>query len=264
MKTALLLSGGGARGALQVAAIEAVADRVHTVCGTSVGAINGAAVAARKPGVLREFWDGIDGVSKFMRVEPDLWNGIYGLGPLHRLLEDAGVLRPVLPFFVGCFDFATARHRLVEVEGDPDQVWACIQASASIPLQHEAVKLGGRWTGDGGVASPLPPLRDWETFDEVHAVFCTPTSPGLPEVSQDVCNRGLEQAERALDFLIHRSVIRCAARLLEWKRRRPSMRIVVYEPTSWEHVGKSFDAHEQTIRRRLAHGAEMVRTAREL
>lgn len=264
MKTALLLSGGGARGALQVAAIEAVGARADTVCGTSVGAINGAAVAAKRIGQIRRFWEDIDGLRSFMRINLDVWDGAYHLKPLRRLLEEANVLRPILPFFVGCFDFGTGRHRLIEVKGDPDHVWDCIQASASIPMQHEAVKLRGRWMGDGGVLSPLPPLLDWETYDEVHAVFCTPTDPRLPEIGQEKCNSAIEQAERALEVVVHRSVVRCAERLREWKRRRPSMRIVVYEPAGWEHVGKSFDADEETIRRRLAHGAEMVRAAREL
>lgn len=55
---ALILSGGGARGAYEAGVAAALAERMHfdVVCGTSVGAINGFAVAQGMAGQLEALW----------------------------------------------------------------------------------------------------------------------------------------------------------------------------------------------------------------
>ena len=55
---ALILSGGGARGAYEAGVAAALAERMHfdIVCGTSIGAVNGFAVAQGMAGQLEEIW----------------------------------------------------------------------------------------------------------------------------------------------------------------------------------------------------------------
>lgn len=82
MVTALVLSGGGAKGAFEAGVVAAVEDagiRPEVVCGTSAGALNAAAVAC-----------GIDA-----RTLSDLWTGLES-GDVYRLRRDVHrLVRPL-------------------------------------------------------------------------------------------------------------------------------------------------------------------------
>ena len=65
-KDVLALQGGGALGAYQAGAYEALCDGGHMprwVAGTSIGAVNAAIIAGNQPehrvSRLREFWEGV-------------------------------------------------------------------------------------------------------------------------------------------------------------------------------------------------------------
>lgn len=262
MQVAVVLSGGGARGALQVAAVERLAARATTWAGTSVGAINACAAASGRVRELRAFWDSIDGAGDFQGRQLDPWNGLASLRPLERVMREVGALAPRVPTWVGVFDYARSVARLERLHGDADAVWEAVRCSASIPLQHEPASLRGEWLGDGGIDAPLPPVPPGR-FDEIHAVFCAPHLP-LPELAADEVNGPLEQAARALDHVVSRSVARCHAELERYKREHPSTRVFVYEPESWADVGPTFDASRARIQARLRHGAWMAASPVEL
>jgi predicted acylesterase/phospholipase RssA len=258
-----LLAGGGARGALQVGVIERVAERATAWCGTSVGAVNGSAAAARRAERVRELWESVEGVGAFQARNLDVWDGLYHLGPLRRLMQREGMLAVVDPLWVGVFDYGHGTHELVRVDGSADRVWACVQASSSQPVIHEAVELDGRWVGDGGILAPMPPVPpgDW---NEVHAVFCVPIGGAPPPVEQTTVSSALEQAARAIDVLVHRSIALCVDELERYARAHPATRVFVYSPASWAVVGPTFDADRATIRRRLEHGEVMAQNPVEL
>lgn len=59
LKTALILSGGGFKGAIQVGALKVILDKIipDVIIGTSIGAFNGAFVALGKPiEALENIW----------------------------------------------------------------------------------------------------------------------------------------------------------------------------------------------------------------
>lgn len=63
MKNALVLGGGGSRGAYQIGAIIALNElgyKFHVVTGTSVGALNASLLAVNKLNLLKEIWEKID------------------------------------------------------------------------------------------------------------------------------------------------------------------------------------------------------------
>lgn len=258
-----LLAGGGARGALQVGVIERLAGRASAWCGTSIGAINGCAAAARRTQRIRPLWEAVDGAGTFQARNLDVWDGLYHLRPLRRIMDREGMLAVVDPLWVGVFDYGRGRDELVRVDGTADRVWACVQASSSQPVIHEAVELDGRWAGDGGILAPMPPVPrgDWT---EIHAVFCVPVEGPPPAVEQDAVTTALEQAARAVDVLVHRSIALCRRRLERYARSHPATRVFVYAPASWAVVGPTFDADRVTIRRRLEHGDIMAQNPVEL
>lgn len=253
----VVLAGGGARGALQVALVERLAHRATAWAGTSVGALNACAAASHRVDRIRPLWEGVDGAGTFQRRNLDVWDGLHHLAPLRRLMTRERMLVPLDPLWVGVFDYGRGEHELVRVDGSPDRVWACVQASSSQPVIHEAVELDGRWAGDGGVVAPLPPVPPG-AWDEVHAVFCVPTTVAPPALEQDQVSSALEQAGRAVDVLVHRSIEGCRRALFDYARAHPHTRVRLYEPASWSVVGPTFDARPDTIRRRLEHGARMA------
>ena len=62
-KTALVLGGGGSRGAYEMGVWKALIELdipVHIVCGTSIGAINGAMIAQGSLADAQKMWDTVE------------------------------------------------------------------------------------------------------------------------------------------------------------------------------------------------------------
>ena len=115
-RTALVLSGGGARGAYEagvVSQLYAQGERFDVICGTSIGAINGALMAQRPAAeTLHRVWSTIKGagiikeiplVQSAQKVLADLQaaqsDGTFKkIGDLFRALDDARGLFPLSQF----------------------------------------------------------------------------------------------------------------------------------------------------------------------
>ena len=168
-KTAFVLAGGGSLGAVQVGMLKALAElgvRPDLVVGASVGAINGAYVAARP---------GVDGVKELERlwlttkrrdifpmsartitrllVRRDFLLSNDGLLTLirsnlpYRRLEDA-----TTPIHIVTTDFLTGAT-IVKSSGPAAEA---VVASCAIPAAFPTVPLDGRHLADGGIASNTP------------------------------------------------------------------------------------------------------------
>lgn len=108
MKTALILSGGGARAAYQVGVLQALADVLPEdcenpfpiICGTSAGAINALAIAAHKGNfksavnALAYMWQNLDIGQVYLHGWGDIFKGLGYLG-LSLFNEGMGRRRPL-------------------------------------------------------------------------------------------------------------------------------------------------------------------------
>jgi len=108
MKTALILSGGGARAAYQVGVLQALADVLPDdcenpfpiICGTSAGAINALAIAAHKGNfksavnALAYMWQNLDIGQVYLHGWSDIFKGLGYLG-LSLFNEGVGRRRPL-------------------------------------------------------------------------------------------------------------------------------------------------------------------------
>ena len=184
---AIALEGGGARGAYQVGAWQALEEagiRYNAVSGTSVGSLNGAMFAMRDLKRAKEFWSNIR-FSEVMRVddatmkcvfqkdfrELDLKSlfrtavdtvrqGGFDVEPLRALLREAidanAVLASDVDFFL--MTYSVTDHKELDVEAkslSPDELYDMLLASAYFPaFKHE--KLGGKLYTDGGVRDVVP------------------------------------------------------------------------------------------------------------
>ena len=101
MKRALVLSGGGSRGAYEIGAWQALSElgvRFHAVYGTSIGAINAGLVAQGDVGLAVQLWENID-----LRQVLDTDEEDFAIGQMiHRK-------RDVIPFLL-----ENARHLRVD------------------------------------------------------------------------------------------------------------------------------------------------------
>ncbi len=161
----LVLCGGGSRGAIEVGFARALWEagvRFDGIVGSSVGALNGAFLAAGgHPDQLAEIWRNL----RFRDVFRFNWRillrgvretSVFTLGRrLRRLLRELGARRfddLDLPFAVVATDLATGDA----VPLDQGPLEPALTASIAIPGLLAPVQLDGRCLVDGSLSADLP------------------------------------------------------------------------------------------------------------
>jgi NTE family protein len=169
--TALVLSGGASLGAIQVGMLKALAARAirpDLIVGTSVGAINGAFLAARPfdsdtVDELAELWLGISR-GRVFPIEP--LTGLLGFLGARKNLVPATPLRRLVKRHVDfdrLEDLPTPLHVVAcdvmtgqEVRLGSGPLVDAVMASAAIPGVFPPVDWGDRLLIDGGVLNNTP------------------------------------------------------------------------------------------------------------
>jgi NTE family protein len=228
---AIVLSGGGARGAFQVGALRhllgAKRNRYDIICGTSVGALNGAFLAQYQVGQepeaargLEDLWRSLKGNGSIYRrwywgllgrlpaVLPR-WAGgrlsAYSSKPLRHLVrtrlsprrvqESGRILR------VGAVDLVTG-ERKVWTEQDGPRLWDGVLASSSFPVMLEPVRIGSALYTDDGVRD-ITPIGEaiLAGATEIDAIACSPLGvpPHKPKTGLDVLERCLMAMSDEID-----------------------------------------------------------------
>ena len=171
---AFVLAGGGNLGAIQVGMLRALVEagvRADLVVGCSVGALNGAAFAARPDLVgiarLEQLWHGV--VDKGVLPSGFLPSAI-GLARKGEAIHSPAALRKLVEDFLGSLDTFAAlalRFECVATElEEGDEVWFAdgplvdpILASAAIPAVFPPVEIDDHRYIDGGVVNEIPISR---------------------------------------------------------------------------------------------------------
>jgi NTE family protein len=172
-KTALVFTGGGSRGAVEVGALKAIATRIRpdAVIGTSVGAINGAFYAAGlTPTELERLWLGL--TSRF--VFPINWEFIWRPWKARSISHQENLKRflrdnlPVetfeeckIPLYINATELRTGRS-VFFLSGN---IIDAVLASAAIPPYYPPRVVGGIEYVDGGVSNVI-------ALDEAKALKC--------------------------------------------------------------------------------------------
>ncbi|HEX6954176.1 MAG TPA: patatin-like phospholipase family protein [Agromyces sp.] len=163
-KVAFVLGGGGVLGAVQVGMLRAVLERgirPDLVVGTSIGAINGAIVAAdvdRSVLRLDRAWTSSDArvLTTGLGVRPGRAH-LMSSGPLLRLLE--GALPHVRDFDDLEVEFrccAASIERAAEHWFAEGPLVPAVLASAALPGVFPAVRIGDEHFVDGGIVNSIP------------------------------------------------------------------------------------------------------------
>ena len=211
-KVALILSGGGARGAFQVGA-EKYARQVKgyqwdIIAGVSVGAMNGAMLAMHRYARLMELWDHISngqvytgGFNLISLVKIFLGaKSFYGNSPLQALMQqefEAG--RIIDDLHVGAVSLISGEY--VQFTRESLELSKAILASASIPVVWPPVDISPDFSTmvDGGVRniSPVGDVLELDP-DEIVIINCGAEQPvAMPDAGSNVLSIGM----RTLDIM---------------------------------------------------------------
>lgn len=192
---ALVLSGGGAKGAYQVGVLKRwMGDHeidYDIMCGVSVGALNVAGLARIPKGQSRKaiqelenFWltkiTGTKSIHKrwcpFGALHALWLKSVYNSSPLIKLVKESLDLSTVMKngrkISVGAVCLETGEHRYVD-ETDPNfSDW--ILASSSYPVFLKPIEIEGKHWSDGGVVNVTPLGKAIELgATEIDIVICS-------------------------------------------------------------------------------------------
>lgn len=211
---ALVLSGGGAKGAFQFAA-EKYAREVKgykwsVIAGVSVGALNGVLLAMEKYERLENLWNSITR-DDIMTGELNFWSilkmlfgakSIFGNKPLWELLQEEVEPDKIgIDIRIGAVSLQTGEYR--QFKPSEEGFERAVLASTAIPIIWAPIDVSTEYPSmvDGGVrnVSPLGDVLDTEP-DEVVVINCSPREP-LPLL--DPLNNILEIGKRSLDIALN-------------------------------------------------------------
>jgi len=223
-KTALVLSGGGAKGAFQIGALNVLRDEgfnYDAISGVSVGALNGAMLATDQFEKLVSIWEKITpekvvrehSLFKIARQYLAYKIGIgrppvskYDNGPLHRLMREHLLgKRAKLPFHFGYVILETGRYVNAVIqwngnhkidEGDINRVLA----STAIPAIFNPSSIGDKQGVDGGVRN-ISPIADVLPYNPDRMIII-PTEPVGEEKEHEETRDIISIAFRAINIML--------------------------------------------------------------
>lgn len=162
---ALLLCGGGSRGAIEIGLYKALLEEnipIDLIIGTSVGAINGALIAAGyTPAQMAVLWSGFERKTLFPFNWRILWQGwtapaLFRADRLARVLKSALPVRRFeelrIPLIVTATDLQSAEALYL----DSGDLLPALLASTALPPYLPPVECRGHHLIDGGVVANMP------------------------------------------------------------------------------------------------------------
>lgn len=213
IKRALVLSGGGSKGAYQVGALKALCETGAfwtSVHGISVGALNAAWFAMHKPEDQAKSMEGLLEIWNKVKSSKDiykpwapfklnyimsLWKGSLNTGlPLRKLVSkfwDTEKARASeVKLTVGCCSMTTTKYHAIDQSND--NIMDYILASSHLPVVFEPLLIDKEMWLDGGVRHQIPILEAIrENPDEIDVIV---TQPIVNFESASVPNESLRNA----------------------------------------------------------------------
>ena len=156
----LALGSGSARGWAHIGVIDSLIEagiEPDVVCGTSIGALVGAAYVAGHLGPLRQWaetatWRQILRLTDVRLTGGGLINGRQVVAFLHGLGIDQPIESYDRPYAAVATDLATGRE--IWLQSGP--IHEAVRASIALPGILSPARIDGRWLVDGGLSNPIP------------------------------------------------------------------------------------------------------------
>lgn len=182
MKYALALAGGGTKGSYQIGVWKALREmdiEITTIAGTSIGAINGAAIAVDEYEKTRKLWEHLDYsyLVEYKPIDKDLdfqqnYQNIkdqlkdftkkrgLDITPLRKLLsgiiDEGKIRRSDIELIISTVSLSELKPVFMSVKDMPEgQVIDYLLASAALPI-FQRIEIDGKAYLDGGAYDNLP------------------------------------------------------------------------------------------------------------
>ena len=290
-RIALVLSGGGAKGAFQAGVLHQMHNlfdlEYEVVAGVSVGSLNGAMVAQGKVDRLVEVWKSItnDQVYEKKSLLKVLWQyakhktgidkapyGLYSNEPLYELIQRELKYEDLKTTFLsGRVNIET---RAYESFIDANNFHKQVLASTAIPVVWEPTKIGEHFYVDGGVRN-ITPLSDVLKFDPDVVIVITTEPYNLNKIH----NWGYPKdivgvAQRTLSTLLNetfRNDIKQFLAINDLVKQAEDNNITLYKPDNkpykyFENIiispsyglGDALDFSKKQIDKRFNHGLQLA------
>ncbi|WP_404477843.1 patatin-like phospholipase family protein [Novosphingobium sp. BL-52-GroH] len=168
-KLAIVLSGGGAKGAFQVGALDALVNlhgvKPAIVVGTSTGAIQALGVAQNDVAGLVKVWEGLKGDKDIYKERAGVIGAafgdkaLYNANPLRKLLKDfanpAKLAASGIDLRLGVVSLQSGEFRTIDQSVPDIHNW--VYASCAMPVFFDPLQTsdGQQWV-DGGVRDVTP------------------------------------------------------------------------------------------------------------
>jgi len=236
MRTSLSLSGGGAGGAFQIGVLSNIWERergnISSIYGTSVGALNGAALRQIDLDDLKKIWLGIRGrgdVLKFNWLTLfGLSHGKYSAGPLRWMVNDLFKLPPKNPHIdvhVSAVDLDTTA--ITYFKHDHENFAHMVLASAAVPFHMEPI---GQMV-DGGVRDHTPIMQAVDDGAERVIVICNnPLRRSVRESYKPSWPYLVSHGLRAVDILQSEILWNDLSRIMDRNKYEKKISLEVYAP----------------------------------
>jgi len=159
-KTALVLSGGGARGIAHIGVIEELEKRdyeISSVAGASMGSVIGAVYSMGKLPEFKEWICSLDRMKVFRLIDFTFsWQGLIKaekvLNEMKHFIPDGNIEDMRIPYSAVAVDLVNKK----EVVFSKGSVYNAIRASIAIPTVVTPVETGEGLLIDGGVLNNIP------------------------------------------------------------------------------------------------------------
>lgn len=236
-ETALVLSGGGAKGAFQAGALQVLRENgfsFNAISGISVGSLNGAMLATNQLDKLLEIWHQITPARVYRKnslLSLARQYLVYKLGfgdppiarydnkPLQKLMKHYLIDKQVtLPFHFGYVKLESGKYvqaiiRRTDGHTIDKADLKRLLASTAIPVYFRPVKVGDDWGVDGGVRN-ISPIKEVLPYNPNQMVII-PTEPlskdhGTKEV-RDILEIAFRSINIMLDEIFHEDIDRFLA-----------------------------------------------------
>lgn len=155
----LVLGSGSARGWAHIGIIRALAEadiQPDIICGSSIGALVGAAHASGNLDVLEQwvraltFWDVVRLLD--IKMQGGLIEGVTLMDSFHDKIRDANIEQLNLPFAAVATDLGSGH----EVWLQKGPLLPAVRASIALPGLFSPTRIDERWLVDGGLVNPVP------------------------------------------------------------------------------------------------------------
>lgn len=272
-KIALVLSGGGAKGAFQAGALDVFYElgyEFDVLSGVSVGALNGAMIATQQLDELQKLWKTIkqsdilhrrtlgEVIKKYVLYKVGISEpprGLNNLAPLKRLLSNYLLGKEIhIPFHFGfvVLESGIYVNATIRREGhyvDEDDILRVL-ASSAIPFQFDPVDFYEQTLVDGGIrnVSPIAQVLPYNP-DEIVII---PTKPVDGRQEEAEVNDILQIGKRSIDVMLDEIFIEDIKRFTQINRivgQASQQGITLKRPdnTPYKYVESHIVAPTQTL-----------------